>query len=295
MDAPALQSFLLRRNQKKFKSLLPEFGEGIHFLELSTALIRYKSIGQGERTIVFIPDAPNVIEHYDKLCDLLRTNFQVVIVELPGFGFSVPKHPSFRFTLREAVHTMIELLDALKLQHNYLCFPCVSGFIALKIAQKRPDLVARIINVQTPTWNEQIKWVKGIDPRGILSTPLIGQSYMYLNKDKIAAGWYQFALPKGNYNSFFMDQYKKVYQRGACYCLASGLQGLFKHKDRPQFPPVEQESLIIWGMKDRSHRKTAKESSQDHFQNGRVIHFEEAGHFPELEYPEKFKELILAF
>ena len=44
---------------------------GVELIELSLARVRYRTAGGGPTTIVFVADPPNVVEHYDRLVELL--------------------------------------------------------------------------------------------------------------------------------------------------------------------------------------------------------------------------------
>ena len=74
---------------------------GIANLQLSTTLIRYRMVGDGPQTLVLAADPPVVIEQYDELIQCLKDDFRVIVFELPGFGFSLPRS-GFRFDFAKA-------------------------------------------------------------------------------------------------------------------------------------------------------------------------------------------------
>lgn len=294
MRASFLDSYLLKQKEKTFLRLKKDFPDTVSFIRLSKALIRYTIIGNGSKTIVFIPDAPNTIEHYKSLSTLLSHDYRIIIFELPGFGFSIPLDSSFAFTLQEGVDVTIEFLERMQIEKCNLCFSCVSGYIALKVAELKPQLVERIIAIQTPSWEEEIKWSKRVDFKGIMATPYLGQIVLALGKNVIAKRWYENALPKNSFHSLFFQTCQHALGRGACFCLASAFQGFFIHS-YPVFKRIEQPTLLIWGTKDRSHRKTNKESAKKYFKSLDIILFENSGHFPELEETEKFFAVLKNF
>ncbi len=67
----------------------------IQFLDVARATVRYRykpSVSNSRRpTLAIIPDPPVMIEHYQELVDRLTETFNVLLFELPGFGFSIPK------------------------------------------------------------------------------------------------------------------------------------------------------------------------------------------------------------
>ena len=57
---------------------------GTRLVDLSNAVVRVRDIGAGSRTILLTPDAPVVLEHYDRLIELLAPRLRVVCFEFPG-------------------------------------------------------------------------------------------------------------------------------------------------------------------------------------------------------------------
>jgi pimeloyl-ACP methyl ester carboxylesterase len=294
MNKFSLDNYFLNRQARKILKRQPKLSEGYYFVDFGDFLLRYQVVGEGALTLVFTPDAPNTIEHYQNLNELLKPHFRVVIFEMPGFGFSYSKNSSYKFSLAENTDLTIRFLEKLGFQNYILAFPCVSGYVAWQVAAQRPDFIKAVINIQTPAWAEEVKWVKRLDPKGTMNRAYFGQVFLQLFKRKIAQGWYQVALPKNNYNPKFWEICKKTFEQGSVYCLASGFQGVFNGQT-PDFEAIKQKSVIIWGLKDRSHRKTDKTLQNAHFEDFTSQDFAEAGHFPELEFPEKFVEVLLAW
>ena len=104
---------MLARDVPRFKKL--KFSDDIFFAEFDEYLIRYRLCGKGERCIVIVPGAPNMIEHYDRLVELLRADFRILIFELPGFGFSVPKKANYDYSLQTCTDITIQMLEHLHL------------------------------------------------------------------------------------------------------------------------------------------------------------------------------------
>ena len=63
----------------------------------------------------------------------------------------------------------------------------------------------------------------------------------------------------------------------------------------PSFPPFSQPALAVWGMNDRSHRKSDKRSLLNIAPHALYVERENVGHFPEIEDPEWFEALLKEF
>ena len=77
---------------------------------------------------------------------------------------------------------------------------------------------------------------------------------------------------------------------GARWPLASAFQNFLVEGAAP--PVVAQPVIALWGERDRSHRGTARESSLALAERVALVRWDDVGHFPELEAPERFVELL---
>ncbi|MFK7932241.1 MAG: alpha/beta fold hydrolase [Saprospiraceae bacterium] len=260
-------------------------------LDFKTTKMRIRDEGSGKQTLLFITDPPNVIEHYDELFDLFKTDYRVVVTEHPGQGFSVHKS-SFDFSLAAHTHAIEELILHLKLRNIILVLPCVATYIGLPLAAKYPDLIKKVILAQAPNWSEQKKWVKRIDPKGLLTAPFIGQFYLASAKRKQTTSkiWYKISL--GNREQFphFYDLAKTQFEHQGCYCLASMLQGTMA--EQTDFQNISQPTAIIWGLNDKSHLPTDKRTTLQFAPHANYHEWDDAGHFPHLQQLKKFYDVV---
>ncbi|HEX8350618.1 MAG TPA: alpha/beta fold hydrolase, partial [Hymenobacter sp.] len=277
MNSNWVDNLLLRTKKAAFLKLRDKLSAGFEFIELSNSLIRYRIVGSGAKTIAFVPDPPNVIEHYEELADLLKDEYTVVIFELPGLGFSLPTKLNFNYSLVSYADIAAELLQKLNLGPSILAFPCVWGYVAVKVAEKHPALVEGIVTMQAPAWEYELAWAKRIDTYNIINKPLLGQLVMLLADRWVAQKWYEYALPKYEYDAKFYRLSAEKLHQGGCFCLASLTQGLFHQKTQPTFTKVEVPGIAIWGDMDRSHKKSDSNSSTSFFLQAQIHHFEGCG------------------
>jgi pimeloyl-ACP methyl ester carboxylesterase len=253
-------------------------------------VLRYRAQGAGAHTIVFAADPPIVIEHYDELFRLLGNEFRVIVLEMPGFGFSMAR-AELGFGFSETNDLIARALRELVGGPCLLAFPCVSAYCAIDIAGRHPDLVRGLVVIQAPSWPEQLKWKHARDSSGVLMKPVIGQLVLRILRRKIPKMWFSAAVGHRERLSDLVDTANCALANGACFCLASVFQR-YLSDDVPLLHPVRCPSLIVWGEADRSHRRTDKHSTLGLLPDAELVCFGEAGHFPELEEPRRFAELV---
>ena len=134
-------------------------------------------------------------------------------------------------------------------------------------------------------------WANRIIPWPI-RVPVIGQTVAWLARNKSAHAWYDIALPK----TTDRDPYRRIAHEalasGGCFYLAGVVQGLAR-ESLAALKDVDVSCTMIWGTEDRSHRHTRADSLLECVPKAEIIHFDDAGHFPDLEQPERHAELLV--
>ncbi len=194
---------------------------------------------------------------------------------------------------------MTSFLDKLGLGPYVLLFSCVSGLIALKLAQTRPDLIRGLVLSQCSSYSEEKKWAWRMDIRGLLSTKLIGQMLMMFGKNFMTKKWFNLASGSQSAAKSFTDQAIQCNNHGAAFCLASALQELFYNvkSDPLQNVALDQPALILWGCKDRSHKPTDRKAILQYLDKKKVDfkEYNSIGHFPDLEQEDEFVKQVKEF
>ena len=262
---------------------------GLSFLETSAGRVRVRRApcSTGPR-LLFSTDGPNVIEHYDALLRELDDKADVVVFEPPGTGASEPSR-GFDFTLPAFTRACEDVLA--QVGPRTLVFSCYLGFVGQALAASQRTLVTRLVTPQTPSWTDLARWAEGVDPRRLVRTPYVGQALMALRRRSIAAGWYRASTSDKRFREPFIAAANEAFSHGACFCLASMMQGL----ERSEPPPsvrMPVPTAIIWGPKDRTHRQSVPEHSTP---GAEVVRFNDCGHCPELEDPARFTKWLMAW
>lgn len=256
------------------------------------ATIRLYDSGSDKPCVVLVPDGPNVIANYEELIMLLKDHFRVVCFDMPGFGYSTPA-PGYDHSLDQGAATIIAVMDELKISSAVLAFNCANGFYALRAAQLAPSRVSKLLLSQTPSLAAMHAWSKRIIPR-VLHLPVLGQAVAWAVRRKAADNWYRIALPKGSDAKAFKRPGMHSLAHGGCFCLASVVQGLGR-EDINCLRGISTPCTILWGSLDRSHKLTDPNSFLELVPHAEIIYFENCGHFPDIEQPERFARVLVDY
>jgi pimeloyl-ACP methyl ester carboxylesterase len=268
----------------------PEIFKHTSYLDTDFGKIRFFDSGSNKPVIITVPDAPNTIEHHEKLFKELSKNYRVVCFEYPGAGFSYP-NANFDYSFKQGSDLIFQVMDILKIERASLLFSCSNGFYALSAAMRSSQQFDHIFISQTASIDSIIEWADKSIP-SMLKIPIIGQVSNRLFIKKLSSVWYDVALPRDSVlkNDFKVKAHSMLHQ-GGCFCLSSLVQGLTKDKDSV-LKLNNVNVTLVWGKRDFSHRNTDIVSIKNHVSNCEIIEFENCGHFPELENTKRFVKLV---
>lgn len=265
-------------------------GGQTRYLQTAAGRVRVFDSGGALPPVMFVPDGPNVTEHYEALFALLTPHLRVVCFDMPGFGFSLPS-AGYIHSLDQGAATVIAVLDALKIERATLAFSCANGFYALRTAKLAPQRVASLFLAQTPSMPAMRRWTERIVP-GVLRVPVLGQLAMWIARKRAAHGWYDIALPRDTDREPFREPARHALACGACFSLAGVVQGLVRESDAA-VSGVTTPCTLVWGVRDHSHKHTPPASLRDCVPHAELVLFDECGHFPDLEQPKRHARLLV--
>ncbi len=259
-------------------------------IETPVGFVRVYDSGPAKPCVAFVPDGPNVIEHYEALVGLLSQRMRVVCFDLPGFGYSFPQS-SYGHSLDQGARAVLGVLDGLGIGKATLAFSCANGFYALRTAQLAPERITNLVLSQTPSLTAMRTWAGRVIPWP-LRIPVVGQICAWLFRRKAAHGWYRSALPRTTAPEPFQEKALDALAGGACFCLASVVQGLAR-ENADSLRGVATPCTMVWGARDHSHKYTDPMSLHELVPEAQIVRFEDCGHFPDIEQPERFAALLI--
>jgi len=258
-----------------------------------TAKVQYRYLEAGSgRTIVFTCDPPMTIEVYGPLIAAFAAHFRVIVVELPGMGFSATT-ADYGFGFRETNDDLAAFLRDVAGTGSIFAFSCAASLAALDIASRMPELASHLALIQAGGTQAFAIWKAGRDPKGILAWPIMGQLAMARMAPKRMPQWYGLSVGRKQQIPHFCACAEQSFRHGAMWSLASAYQIYMNQQD--ELPRPAQPILSVWGAADRSHPEGNAHSLARLYEGVRTVTFDDLGHTPELEAPDLVLAAILDF
>ncbi len=268
----------------ELKTTIPH-AEYSKFAKINGVRIHYQEKGTGA-PLVLIHGYTSSTYSWKDVFEPLAQKYRVIAIDLKGFGFSAK--PDGDYTRRAQGEIVNGLLDYLKIDKAWIAGNSMGGETALNVALHHPEKVSGLIlidsaGVQVAGRGSFVPWY--------LQIPVVGQvlTALALTSDKLVRE----GLQKSFYDdSKISDERVKYYYEP----LKTRNGQLAASEARRQFDldPIENElnkinvpTLIIWGAADELIPLEAGKKMNSLIKNSKLVVFENCGHLPEEEMPEK--------
>lgn len=244
--------------------------------------INYKIAGQGEPLLIWHGWGGSS-DSWQKVQENLSQNFQVISLDLPGFGKS--SNPTQPWKTDDYLAVLSKLAEKLGLKSFYLAGHSFGGGLAAKFSAQNPQKVKALVLTGAAIFrsqkrlNRRQKIASALAKAGSIfeRTPLIGKSLYPLARRFIYrfAGVHDYNRASG----VMKETFKNI--------ISEDLSGYL--------PQIKTPTLILWGKEDKSTPLEDAFAIQKLIPDSQVKVIEKANHSPHLTQPEMTAESISAF
>lgn len=270
-----------------------------HALELSMGRMHYVDEGTGE-PLVFVHGTPTWSFEWRHLIKNFSPSHRCIAPDLLGFGLS-ERPDGFSYTPEAHAKAVDEFITKLNPEPFTLVVHDFGGPIALPLALRHPKKIKRLVLINTWMWS-----FKG-DPQMERAARIAGSGfgrflYKYMNLSlrvimPQAYGDKKKLTP--HVHQQYLARFPDAKSRGqVLWALAKSLlassdhyANLWQNREKlNRFP-----ALILWGMQDTTFQPPVLAKLQQALPSAKTIKFENAGHWPHEEEPERVTEALHAF
>jgi pimeloyl-ACP methyl ester carboxylesterase len=257
----------------------------------------YFDSGQGP-AILFIHGLTGSRRNWAHLVDALDTDHRVLAPDLFGHGTSAK--PMGDYSLGAHAATLRDLLDLLGVSRVTLVGHSFGGGIAMQFCYLFPERVECLVLVSSGGLGRDVSRLlrAATLPGAELVLPLIASSWVrgrveaagrILTRVGFRASPETTELWRG-FTTLSDADTRRAFLATTRGVIDPGGQTVSAHDHLPM--GIEIPTLVIWGTRDRMipawHATTAHQAIAD----SRVVLFEDAGHFPHLDEPKRFAQVL---
>src|SRR5438105_6147394 len=248
------------------------------------------------------------VEFYYNL-EPLAAQHRVIAIDLPGFGQS--DRPVLEYTIDLFVKAVSDLMASEGLPRAAVMGVSMGGRVALGLALRAPEQVERLILVDALGVGppRRVLAYRILLTRGLGELTLSGtaRALRRMNPATIRRFWGWYLNRPGRVDSIWSNQriadhgalLSRPEYRAAYLAALRSIAGMRSLRDgvvvEARLPEVRMRILVIWHRRKPIFPASHAEAALTRLPNGRVEIFEESGHTPQMEEPERFNQLVLDF
>lgn len=227
--------------------------------------IGYEVAGEGE-PVVLVHGLSGSTRWWSRNVPAIAERHRIYLVDLPGFG--TMRSLRRLFVLAEAATWLSQWMEAAGLERAHLVGHSMGGYVSVRLAASRPELVRRLVLVAPAGVPAERSMLGHLVPL-LLAAHYATPSFMpVLVRDALRMG-------------------PMTLWRAARDLLAADVRGDLRN--------IEAPTLLVWGENDALIPPAVGDLLREEIPNSRLLLLERSGHVPMFDQPQDFNAALLAF
>jgi len=270
------------------------------YVEVNGLKIRYWQVGERGEKLLLVHGIGGCVEYWHKNVFELGKKYQVIVVDLPGFGKS--DKPKADYTLDYYSDFLAAFCKAKAWQDIILLGHSLGGGVSLRFAIKHRPLLKKLVLIDAVGFSRQV-----IIFFRLMALPVIGRLFLKLSKKMFAIAFRSNVYDASAISNDLIDvvypltqdpktidTMRRIVKRNTNLLgiKHSMLKLIWDHLAELEDLPT----LVFWGMQDRllltkrhvPEVKAKLPSAQLHL-------LDKCGHIPYTEHPKEFREVLTGF
>lgn len=262
-------------------------------LLLNNQWVHYTRQGAGESIILVHGFGASTFAWRD-VQPVLAGQFDVVAVDLSGFGFTQRPVQRDRYSVAAQRDLVFAVMDALEIQSAHMVGHSYGGGVVMSAAVNQPQRVRSLVIVDSPI-------SRGAPPGARLIGPLTPILAWYIENFALRPEWIEDTLKSATFNDAIVTQemVDGYLERLEVEGLENALRGLSTARGgeitKEQIGRLALPTLVLWGRHDPVFPLASGQELAEILPNSELVIFEFSGHLPMEEEPAAFAEEIRKF
>ncbi len=267
------------------------------YIDVNGWRTRYAQAGEDGPVLVLLHGLGSSLETWMLNTEALARDFRVYVPDMLYFGKSAkPPHAPKRDEFDSFVRAF---MDALAIPRATLVGNSMGGAVAARVAIAEPARVEKLVLADPAGFGREIVWwlrlrtFVDLRSRGRPSPLMLrmGLRQVFYNPDCVPPEMIDAMADLNNEPGLF-EAYRRVIRMGIDW---RGLKETLLQDVRDGSHQINAPTLVVWGRQDRVVPISHMAVAQEKILHAQTYVFENCGHAPQIEYPEKFNALVREF
>jgi pimeloyl-ACP methyl ester carboxylesterase len=276
------------------------FGEfPVHQLSIHGQSVAFRSGGKGP-VLLLLHGMAGSSSTWAPVMRLLQSEYTVLAPDFPGHGASTK--PAGDYSLGNYASAMRDLLHMLGVRRATVVGQSFGGGVALQFSYQFPELCERLVLVDAGGLGREVNWVLRVMtlPAAEYVMPVLFPDFARRVGDLVERLLSGIGVrnPAASevwraYGSLTDPDSRRAFVRTVRGVIDPGGQSV-NALDRV-YLAARMPTLIVWGEKDRIIPVVHAHQAHAAIPNSRLAVMDGVGHFPQVEAPRRFTEILLDF
>jgi len=231
--------------------------------------------GKGE-VLLLLHGLFGALSNFEAIVEHFRSSYNVVIPMLPIFELPIKE-----VSVSGMVEHVRDFVNFKKIDKVHALGNSLGGHIALLYAIDNPDKIASIT----------LTGSSGLFENSLGSTFPKRGNYEFI-KEKTEGVFYS---PNTSSKALVDEVFETVNDRNKAIRIIATAKSAVRHNLSDKLHNIKAPTLLIWGENDSVTPKFVGEKFNELIENSELVTFDECGHAPMMELPEKFNEALANF
>ncbi|MEM8540425.1 MAG: 3-oxoadipate enol-lactonase [Pseudomonadota bacterium] len=255
----------------------------VEFLDIDTKNLHFSwHPGDGERAVVFINSLGTDLRIWDDVVSRMPTSIPHFRYDKCGHGLSTGES----HTITEFAGNLASLLDHVGISDALICAVSIGGLIAQELASQRSDLVSGLLLSNTSyRIGDNDSWESRLSEIDKLGIELIA--------DDIMKRWFSPRFSEVQQSQLL--GYRTMLVRTPIAGYRAACTAIRDANLETTSAKLKCPTLCIAGSDDQATPEASVRSLAKLIPNAEYLCFDQVGHLPCIEVPDKFTEALLEF
>jgi pimeloyl-ACP methyl ester carboxylesterase len=272
------------------------------FVMVQNRNIHYVETGEGQ-PVLLIPGAWSTYRYWNRITPLLSKHYRILALDYLGVGDSDKPRSGFCYTVEEQADLIARMMETMQISKVHIVGTSYGGGIALNLAARYPDRVAKIIAIEGNGMKHKKMPYRPM--KALLKWPLFGDIPISVTRsgllDKMIArlvmrkAWQSLSDQEREEIVEIVSQTNKTASRVSWYHISRTLD---TSRDFAEEAKTIQIPILYLYGENSDYRDMAESNAEflkTHLNHVEVVCFKDGIHNLELQKPEEVAKITLEF
>ena len=260
------------------------------FINVDGLDVHYRDEGKGE-VLLLIHGTFSSLHTYDEWTNILKDHFRVIRLDLPGFGITGPSIDN-KYSIELFIEFILSFLNAIKIKKFHIAGNSLGGWMSWELALTCPDRIKKMVLLNSAGYINDRNYPL---PFVIAQTPFLRNAFSFIPRAIVRRFLRQVFCDQTVITELMVNRYYDLIHREGNLDAFVKIANSYFIQNTHNLNKIHLPVLIMWGNKDRWISPNHAQYFHREIPKSKLLIYENVGHVPMEEIPEKSALDVISF